>query len=164
MLQAPAFGVHAESTVGLYRVPLSAGGNAARVFLSREPYIANDAQHDPRFIQRFVRLFDTRNTVTVPRQLARLGPESNPSQAAVVLLCGEVRRANGRETLARKLTRTVMPEGRAVHMQPMAVDRADAHTDLAFPHKYGADTRRVLGEAGYSGADLDSLGRAGVIA
>lgn len=66
VLQAPAFGVHADDVVSRYRVPLSAGGNAARVFLSREPYIANDTQHDPRFIQRFVRLFDTLNTITVP--------------------------------------------------------------------------------------------------
>lgn len=66
VLQAPAFGVHTEATVALYRVSLADGGNAARVFLSREPYIANDAQADPRFIQRFVRLFDTHNTLTVP--------------------------------------------------------------------------------------------------
>lgn len=66
VLQAPAFGVHAEDVVSRYRVSLADGGNAARVFLSREPYVANDARHDPRFIQRFVRLFDTRNTVTVP--------------------------------------------------------------------------------------------------
>ena len=66
--------------------------------------------------------------------------------------------------LARKLTRTVMPEGRAVHMQPMAVDRAEARTELPFPHKYGADTRRVLAEAGYSGAEVDALAGAGVIA
>lgn len=66
VLQAPAFGVHAQDVVSRYSVPVSEGGNAARVFLSREPYIANDAQHDPRFIQRFVRLFDTLNTITVP--------------------------------------------------------------------------------------------------
>ncbi|MEQ8233739.1 MAG: helix-turn-helix domain-containing protein [Gammaproteobacteria bacterium] len=66
VLQAPAFGVHAERTVSQYRVSLADGGNAARVFLSREPYIANDTRHDARFIQRFVRLFETYNTVTVP--------------------------------------------------------------------------------------------------
>ena len=66
VLQAPAFGVHDEATVAQYRVHLDTGGNAARVFLSREPYVTNDAQADPRFIQRFVRLFDTRNTVSVP--------------------------------------------------------------------------------------------------
>ena len=66
VLQAPAFGVQAEQVVSRYRVRPAEGGNAARVFQSREPTIANDAQHDPRFIQRFVRLFDTHNTITVP--------------------------------------------------------------------------------------------------
>ncbi len=65
VLQAPAFGVQAEHVVSRYRVRLAEGGNAARVFQSREPTIANDAQHDARFIQRFVRLFDTHNTITV---------------------------------------------------------------------------------------------------
>ncbi|HEX5611113.1 MAG TPA: CoA transferase [Burkholderiales bacterium] len=66
--------------------------------------------------------------------------------------------------LARKLTRTVMPQGRAVHMQPMAVDRADARTELEFPHKYAEDTRRVLGEAGYSAGEVEALAASGVIA
>ena len=66
VLQKPAFGVHAEGVVGEYRVRLSAGGNAARVFLSREPYFTNDAGRNPRMIQRFIRLFGARNTITVP--------------------------------------------------------------------------------------------------
>ncbi|MGE0860367.1 MAG: GAF domain-containing protein [Gammaproteobacteria bacterium] len=66
VLEAPAFGVQAEHVVSRYRVALGSSGNAARVFASREPTIANDTKHDPRFIQRFVRLFDTRNTITVP--------------------------------------------------------------------------------------------------
>ena len=82
VLQAPAFGVQAEQVVSRYRVRLAEGGNAARVFQSREPTIANDAQHDPRFIQRFVRLFDTRNTITVPlvlndRTLGIFQPSTN---------------------------------------------------------------------------------------
>ncbi|HMM78228.1 MAG TPA: GAF domain-containing protein [Gammaproteobacteria bacterium] len=67
VLQSPAFGVHAEDVVGEYRVRVSAGGgNAARVFLSREPYFTNDAARNPRMIQRFIRLFGARNTITVP--------------------------------------------------------------------------------------------------
>lgn len=82
VLQAPAFGVQAEQVVSRYRVRLAEGGNAARVFQSREPTIANDAQHDPRFIQRFVRLFDTHNTITVPlvlndRTLGIFQPSTN---------------------------------------------------------------------------------------
>jgi len=52
--------------VEAYRVPLSAGGNAARVFLSREPYLTNDARNDPRMLQRFIERFDARSTLTVP--------------------------------------------------------------------------------------------------
>jgi crotonobetainyl-CoA:carnitine CoA-transferase CaiB-like acyl-CoA transferase len=63
-----------------------------------------------------------------------------------------------------KLTRTVMPDARVVHMQPMAVDVEGARTELAFPPRYGADTRRVLAEAGYPGAELDALADSGVIA
>jgi phenylsuccinyl-CoA transferase len=66
--------------------------------------------------------------------------------------------------LRDKLTRTVMPEGRPVRMQPMAVDVAESRAELPFPHKYGADTRRVLAEAGYSGSEVDALAGAGVIA
>jgi len=67
VLQNPAFGVHAEGVVGEYRVRVAAGGgNAARVFLSREPYLTNDAARNPRMIQRFIRLFGAHNTITVP--------------------------------------------------------------------------------------------------
>ena len=62
-----------------------------------------------------------------------------------------------------KLTRTVMPDARVIHMQPMAVDVEDACTELAFPPRYGADTRQVLTEAGYLGADIDALADSGVI-
>jgi len=63
-----------------------------------------------------------------------------------------------------KLTRTVMPDARVVHMQPMAVDLEGACAALPFPPKYGADTRPVLAEAGYQQAELDALAGAGVIA
>lgn len=66
VLQAPAFGVSDESRISQYRTPLDQSSNAARVFLSREAHISNNAQQDPRFIQRFLKLFDTRNTLTVP--------------------------------------------------------------------------------------------------
>ena len=63
-----------------------------------------------------------------------------------------------------KLTRTVMPDARVVHMPPMAVDVEGACTELPFPPKYGADTRRVLSEAGYLEVEMDSLAGARVIA
>jgi crotonobetainyl-CoA:carnitine CoA-transferase CaiB-like acyl-CoA transferase len=76
----------------------------------------------------------------------------------------DIRQVRELPQVREKLTRTVMPDARVVHMQPMAVDVEDACTELAFPPRYGADTRQVLAEAGYSGADIDALADSGVIA
>ena len=61
-----------------------------------------------------------------------------------------------------KLTRTALPDGKKVHMQPMAVDLDAAATDYSFPPKYGANTDDILKEAGYSAADCERLRKDGV--
>jgi crotonobetainyl-CoA:carnitine CoA-transferase CaiB-like acyl-CoA transferase len=76
----------------------------------------------------------------------------------------DIRQVRELPQLREKLTRTMMPDAHVVHMQPMAVDLEDACTELAFPPGYGADTRDVLAEAGYAGADMDALADSGVIA
>jgi len=76
----------------------------------------------------------------------------------------DIRQVRELPQVREKLTRSVMPDARVVHMQPMAVDLEDARTELAFPPRYGADTRAVLAEAGYAGAEMDALAGAGVIA
>jgi crotonobetainyl-CoA:carnitine CoA-transferase CaiB-like acyl-CoA transferase len=76
----------------------------------------------------------------------------------------DIRQVRELPQLREKLTRTVMPDARVVHMQPMAVDVEGARTELSFAPRYGADTRRVLAEAGYSGAEIDTFAGAGVIA
>ena len=63
-----------------------------------------------------------------------------------------------------RLTTTTTPEGKTVHMQPQAVDRADGVGALAFPPKYGQHTRSVLAEAGYSAEDCAKLTQQGIIA
>ena len=63
-----------------------------------------------------------------------------------------------------KLTTTVRPSGKRVSMQPMAVDSPGANTALHFPHKYGADTRAVLAEAGMASEEINALAKGGVIA
>ena len=68
------------------------------------------------------------------------------------------------EQLRDKLTTTVLPSGKRVRMQPMAVDSPGANTALHFPHKYGADTRAVLAEAGIAPGEIDELAKGGVIA
>jgi crotonobetainyl-CoA:carnitine CoA-transferase CaiB-like acyl-CoA transferase len=65
--------------------------------------------------------------------------------------------------LASRLTRTVMPNGKPVRMQPMPVDVEGADGKLGFPPSYGADTRRVLGQAGYAQAEIDSLAAEGIV-
>jgi crotonobetainyl-CoA:carnitine CoA-transferase CaiB-like acyl-CoA transferase len=66
--------------------------------------------------------------------------------------------------LANKLTRTVMPNGKVVRMQPMPVDVEGANGKLGFPPSYGADTRRVLAQAGYAESEIEALAADGVIA
>ena len=66
VLQQPAFGIHDPKLIAEYHVPLSAGGNAVRVFLSQRPYMSNDAPNDPRIIQRFAAMFGARNTLSIP--------------------------------------------------------------------------------------------------
>ena len=63
-----------------------------------------------------------------------------------------------------RLTRTALPDGKTIRMQPMAVDIAGATQDFAFPPKYGEHTDELLAEAGYTPAECDDLRSAGVIA
>ena len=47
VLQQPAFGIDDPEKIAAYHVSLREGGNAVRVFLSRSPYMSNDAGRDP---------------------------------------------------------------------------------------------------------------------
>jgi len=76
----------------------------------------------------------------------------------------DIRQVRELPQLRDKLTRTVLPDGHVVHMQPMAVDVPGSRTELPFPPKYGADTARVLAEAGYSADEVDALRSKGVVA
>lgn len=68
------------------------------------------------------------------------------------------------EAVHRRLTTTAMPDGRTIHMQPMAVDLPGARTALELPPRYGQDTLRVLREAGMDQAECETLRAQGVIA
>ena len=76
----------------------------------------------------------------------------------------DIRRVRELPALAGKLTRTTLPDGREVRMQPMAVDVAGAHAALPMAPRYGEHTRAVLAEAGLAGAEIDALAAAGVVA
>jgi len=66
--------------------------------------------------------------------------------------------------VSSRLTTTRAPDGKAVRMQPMAVDISGVATELSFPAKYGQDTIAVLTEAGLSAADCATLNERHVIA
>jgi len=68
------------------------------------------------------------------------------------------------DTLRERLTRTTLPDGRTVRMQPMAVDLPAAPAALPAPPKYGQHTRAVLAEIGLAADDIEFLHGAGIVA
>ena len=66
VLQKPAFGVNNPEIIDQYRVRLSHGGNAIRVFTTGQPYLSNDCPGDAHIIQKYVDLFGSRQVMTVP--------------------------------------------------------------------------------------------------
>jgi len=67
------------------------------------------------------------------------------------------------EALRDKLTRTRLPDGREVRMQPLATDLDGAPAEYPFPPRYGEHTVALLREAGYSEAQCQGFKDAGVI-
>jgi itaconate CoA-transferase len=76
----------------------------------------------------------------------------------------DIRQVRELPVLAGRLSRTRLPDGRVVRMQPMAVDRPEAASELALAPRYGEHTDRVLAEAGLGDAAILSLRGEGVIA
>ena len=75
-----------------------------------------------------------------------------------------IRQARELPALRDKLTRTQMPDGRTLRMQPMAVDLPGARSALPFAPKYGQHTANVLAEAGLRTDEIQFLYGAGVVA
>lgn len=70
----------------------------------------------------------------------------------------------GMPAVASRLTTTRMPDGRAVRMQPMAVDLPATSAELAFPPRYAQHTRAVLAEVGCSVDEIAQFERDGIVA
>jgi sugar diacid utilization regulator/putative methionine-R-sulfoxide reductase with GAF domain len=158
VLKAPAFGVQAEEVVSRYRVRVADGGNAARVFASREPSLTNDAQHDPRFIQRFVRLFDTHNTITVPlvlndrtlgifHAINKRDGDFTPDDAAVLamlapLLATTLELVDLQRGVARK--RAHLARGQEIHERLLAAQQRAAGVEALCAVLHGMLNRPLL--------------------
>jgi itaconate CoA-transferase len=76
----------------------------------------------------------------------------------------DIRQTRELPALRDKLTRTRMPDGRTIHMPPMAVDLPGAPMSLDFAPKYGQHTRSVLAQAGLDPGEIQSLYGAGIVA
>ncbi|MBE0548339.1 MAG: CoA transferase [Rubrivivax sp.] len=76
----------------------------------------------------------------------------------------DIRQVRELPQLRDKLTRTTLPDGRSVRMQPMAVDLPQASAEFAFAPKYGQHTRDVLAEAGLGNDEVHALYGAGIVA
>jgi len=63
-----------------------------------------------------------------------------------------------------RLTRTRLPDGEEINMQPMSVDLPGATREFAFPPKYGAHTDAILQEVGIAADDRRALRSEGIIA
>ncbi len=79
---------------------------------------------------------------------------------AVINSIGQVRNL---QALRDKLTMTAAPDGKTIHMQPLATDANGSVTELPFPPKYGEHTQSVLSDAGYSSAQLEQLVATGIV-
>lgn len=56
-----------------------------------------------------------------------------------------------------KMTRTVLPTGKTLRLQPRAVDLPEQPAAFSPPPSYGQDTRTVLREIGMADAEIDGL-------
>jgi crotonobetainyl-CoA:carnitine CoA-transferase CaiB-like acyl-CoA transferase len=128
----------------------SAAANAVRV--------TNEGRHRERK-QIHLDLAAATVLATVDELLADLRAATIPATRIL-----DIRQVRELPQFRDKLTSTSMPDGRTIHMQPLAVDRPGARQAMPFPPRYGADTRRVLAEAGFGGAEVDVLISEGVAA
>lgn len=56
-----------------------------------------------------------------------------------------------------KMTRTLLPNGQTLRLQPRAVDMADQSSEFSPPPSYGQETRAVLEEIGLSQQEISGL-------
>ncbi|MCZ7658522.1 MAG: CoA transferase [Xanthobacteraceae bacterium] len=125
--------------------------------LANDVRVTNEGRHAEReAIHRDMAAVTSRHAVD--ELLADLRAATIPATRIL-----DIRQVRELPQLAARLTRTALPDGRTIRMQPMAVDAPGA-IDQPFPPKYGADTRRVLTEAGYAAGEIDALAAAGAVA
>jgi crotonobetainyl-CoA:carnitine CoA-transferase CaiB-like acyl-CoA transferase len=64
--------------------------------------------------------------------------------------------------IASKLTKTRMPDGRALQLQPLPVDLQEEPRELGFAPAYGEHSVAILEEAGFSVGEIEQLIKDGI--
>jgi crotonobetainyl-CoA:carnitine CoA-transferase CaiB-like acyl-CoA transferase len=68
------------------------------------------------------------------------------------------------QAIASKMTKTRMPSGRELNLQPLPVDLDGAPKVLSFAARYGEHTAAILSEVGFSVTEVQMLSREGIVA
>jgi crotonobetainyl-CoA:carnitine CoA-transferase CaiB-like acyl-CoA transferase len=119
--------------------------------LDREPRRTNEGRH--------------RERAAIHRELAALTAGRTVAELVIALRGAGIPHApiqtvyqvREMKPVASRLTTTRTPDGKVIHLQPLAVDREGAVTDLRFAPRYNQDTEAVLTEAGFAADDLPGL-------
>ncbi len=102
------------------------------------------------------------SAISVNYSTAELAKDFTAATIAHAVI-NDIRQVRILEALSGKLTTTRTPNGKLIHMQPMAVDLESAQKELAFPARYGQHTGPILNEAGLNANEIEALAQAGVI-
>jgi len=126
--------------------------------------IANDVRksNDGRHEQRTSIHSDiAKVTSQYTMQELRSDFEQNKIPCAPIQTIEQVRKM---KAISDHLTTTTTPDGKTVHLPPLAVDGDGFVKDYPFAPKYGENTTMVLAEAGVSAQDINQLIEQGIVA
>jgi crotonobetainyl-CoA:carnitine CoA-transferase CaiB-like acyl-CoA transferase len=74
-----------------------------------------------------------------------------------------IRQVREMEAISSRLTTTHTPDGRVVHLPPMATDLEDGVSELSFAPSYSQHTRPVLAECGLGEGEIAALSEDSII-
>lgn len=144
---------------------MALGSNAQwQRFIAIEKFAGIDpdgrrAKPDVRYAER-EDLYREIGAVTAQYTTAEIGADFSSAKIPNSVI-NDIPAVHALDEVRRKSTRTKLPDGKTIHMQPMAVDIDGAAQDYGFAPRYGEHTLSILQEAGYSAAECDTMVAAG---
>ncbi len=93
---------------------------------------------------------------TITEELSRARIPNTPIQ--------NIRQVHSMEAIRSRMTRTTLPTGQRIRLQPKAVDIAGQPSEFSVAPAYGQDTEALLEEIGYTRQEVLDLAEQGVVA